>query len=187
MKVINLGTTANNKNILLDYNNTNVEYHLLETPDLLELVQEALPHLVLKSDDQAVFEHDMGRIVGTTNLVKTVAGDDIVYAKRIGRDKYSRFVKNREVKPCRSIVIVVRKRDDDYYLWTAMCGKILPPEAYDESSDFNATHALVYDESLIRLSTLTASKPVLGIVDAPPGEDPYRRKAIKTIKLATTE
>ena len=150
MKVINLGNTADNKKILLDYDNTNVEYHLLETPNLLELVREALPYLVLGDEYQVVLGRDMGRIVGTTNLVETSDNDDIVYAKRIGRDKYTRFVMNREVEPCASIVIVVRKRGDEYYLWTAMCGELLPPEAYDEGSDFNATHAMVYDEKLVQ-------------------------------------
>lgn len=34
MKIVNLGTSADNKSLLLDYGNTNVEYHLLETLDL---------------------------------------------------------------------------------------------------------------------------------------------------------
>lgn len=160
MKTLNLGTTADNKTVLLDYENTNIEYHLLETPNLIELVQEALPYLVLDDGDQAVLERDMGRTVGTTNLVDTTDGDEIVYAKRIGREKYSRFAKNRELTPCRSIVVVIRRRGEMYYLWTAMCGMLLPPEAYKEESLFNKTHALVYDEALIQLNTLTESRSV---------------------------
>lgn len=160
MKIINLGATADNKSIFLNYDDTNVEYHLLETPNLVELVKEAVPHLVLGDGDQIVHERDMGRVVGTTNLVETGDSDDIVYAKRIGRNKYSRFVKNREAKPCRSIVTVFRKRGDEYYLWTAMCGELLPPEAHNEDSEFNATHAMVYDEKLVQLSTLTKSWPM---------------------------
>lgn len=162
MKILNLGTTANNKTVLLDYGQTNIEYHLLETPDLIELVQEALPHLVLDDRDQVVLEQDMGRVVGTTNLVETTDRDTIVYAKRIGREQYTRFAKNRELTPCRSIVIVIRRSEGIYYLWTAMCGKKLPPEAYQENSAFNQTHALVYDESLIQLDTLVESRPVNG-------------------------
>lgn len=160
MKTLSLGISADNKTVLLDCENTNVEYHLLETPNLIELVKEALPFLVVGDEDQAVLERDMGRVVGATNLVETIDDDEIVYAKRIGREKHSRFVKNRQLTPCQSIVIVVRKREQEYYLWTAMCGNLLPPEAYDENSEFNATHALVYDESLIQLDTLRGSRPI---------------------------
>jgi hypothetical protein len=160
MKILNLGTTSNNKTVLLDYGKTNVGYHLLETPDLIELVREALPNLVVGSGDQLVFEWDLGRIVGTTNLVETTDTDEIVYAKRVGRYAHSRFVKNRQPVACSSIVIVLRNDGADYYLWTAMCARLLPKEAWIEDSLFNKTHAMAYDETLIQLNTLTESKPV---------------------------
>lgn len=159
MKTLNLGFSADNKIILLDYENTHIEYHLLETPNLVQLVREALPYLVIGDGNQVVLERDMGRVVGTTNLVETTDSDEIVYAKRIGREKYSRFVKNREPVSCQSIVVVVRKRGQEYYLWTAMCGNLLPQEAYDENSAFNVTHALVYDATLIQMDTLRGSRP----------------------------
>lgn len=154
-----LGFDAHGKVVFLDPANTNVEYHLLETPSLLDLVREVLPSIELTGDEQIVVEKDLGRVVGTTSLVETTDEDEIVYAKRIGRDSYSRFAKNRELTPCSSIVVVLRKRDDKYYLWTAMCGKMLPEDAYDKDSKFNATHALVYDEKLIQVETLTESRP----------------------------
>jgi hypothetical protein len=161
MKILNLGMSANNKIVFLDYENTNVEYHLLETPNLIELVQEAIPRLVLGGGDQLVFEEDMGRIVGTTNLVETSDADEIVYAKRIGRDRYSRFAKNRQPKVCSSIVIVLRESDRKYYLWTAMCANLLPEEAWQPESNYNKTHAMAYDEALIQIDTLTELKPLV--------------------------
>lgn len=161
MDSIDLGMSADGYAVYLDYEHTNVAYHLLETPQLLEFVQEALPHLTLGSADQAVIEYDMGRVVGTTNLVETSGADEIVYAKRIGREKYSRFVKGRELVPCQFIVVVVRRRGDQRYLWTAMCGRLLPADAYDTHSVFAATHAMVYDESLIQMDTLVKSKPAI--------------------------
>ncbi len=56
--------------------------------------------------------------------------------------------------------MVLRRGADGYYLWTAMCGKLLPPEAYQQGSDFNATHAMVYDEKLVQLDTVTHLKLV---------------------------
>ncbi len=98
-KPLELGRSADGKLVTLDYANTNVEYHIIETPDLLSLVQEVLPTLILGDQAQIVVERDLGRVVGTTNLVETTDKDEIVYAKRVGRSKYSRFVKNRREIP----------------------------------------------------------------------------------------
>ena len=154
-----LGATANGKEVFLDYTNTNVEYHLLETPNLLALVREALPYIELQDADQVVIEKDMGRIVGTTNLVETAEGDEIVYAKRVDRQEYSRFVMHRQPVPCDRIVMVIRKTGNTFYLWTAMCGMLLPKEAYQADSRFSQTHAMVYDEDLIQIDSLTQSRP----------------------------
>lgn len=154
-----LGVSANGTTVLLDYANTNVEYHLLETPHLLDLVSEVVPLITLSDEAQQVIEYDMGRVVGTTNLVETTDADEIVYAKRIGRESYSRFAKSRQSEPCQSIVLVFRQHQGYVYLWTAMCGRLLPDEAYVFGSDFNRTHAMAYDEALVQLDTITTIDP----------------------------
>ena len=154
-----LGISADGQPVLLDRASTNVEYHLLETPNLLELVREVVPTIKLTGSSEIVVERDFGRFVGTTNLVETTESDTIVYAKRIGRNTYSRFALNKQPLPCSSIVVVVRKTELGYCLWTAMCARLLPEEAWVEGSQFNQTHAMAYDEDLIQLNTLTRSKP----------------------------
>jgi hypothetical protein len=157
--IVNLGHTGDKQQVFLDYKNTHVEYHLLETPNLIDLVREVLPTIESNDEKQVIVERDLGRPVGTTNLVETASEDEIVYAKRIGRNEYSRFVKNRELLTCSSIVVVLRKGVSGYFLWTAMCGRLLPDEAYQKYSDFNKTHAMVYDEQLIQLDTVVQSQP----------------------------
>ena len=98
-KIEQLGVTSDGREVFLDYADTNIAYHLLETPSLLNLVREALPSMKVSNEKQVVVEKDMGRVVGTTNLVGTDHGDEIVYAKRRGREKYSRFVKNKQLVP----------------------------------------------------------------------------------------
>jgi len=154
-----LGTSADGASVFLNQSNTNVTYHLLETPDLIDLVREVLSTIQLLDKDQVVAERDLGRIVGTTNLVETTEKDEIVYAKRIGRDSYSRFVKNRQPTPCSSIVVVFRKGESGYYLWTAMCAKLQPKDAWIEDSYFSQTHAMAYDEGLVQLDTVVRSRP----------------------------
>ena len=153
--------TKNNKQVFLDEENTNIHFHILETPNLLELAKEALALIEVGDEDQIVFEKDLGRIIGATSLVETSSEDEIIYAKRKDRNGYSRFVKNKKPIPTSWIVIVLRKAEDEYYLWTAMCGRLLPPEAYgpkDKSNPkgFNQTHALVYDKNLVKADTITS-------------------------------
>lgn len=158
-RVEKLGISADGESVFLDSMNTNIDYHLLETPNLIDLVVEALPTISVRDEQQVVIERHLGRIVGTTNLIETNDDDEIVYAKRIGRDAYSRFAKNRKPIPCHSIVVVLRKGDSGYYLWTAMCAKLLPKEAWNEDSTFNKTHAMAFDENLVQLDTVTESRP----------------------------
>ncbi len=154
------GIDRQGNTIFLDRDRTNIDYHLLETPDLLELVREALGTIYTDDKEQVVVERDLGRIVGTTLLVETDDTDDIVYAKRIGRDTYSRFTKSRSPVPTNWIVVVLRKIDDGYILWTAMCGRLLPDDAYDLDSNFSKTHAMAYDESLVQLDSIVTLLPV---------------------------
>ncbi len=154
-----IAISKNGREVWLDHDRTNVTFHVLETPDLLALVREAIETVDIGGDEEIVFEKDMGRVIGTTTLVETTDDDVTVYAKRKQRDRYSRFVKNRQPVSSCYIVVVIRKYDEDYTLWTAMCGRLLPKEAYIPGSVFNATHALVYDENLLQLDTITTSDP----------------------------
>ena len=99
-----IGIDKQGNTIILDYKNTHVEYHLLETPNLIDLVKEVLPTIETNGQDQVIIERDIGRIIGTTNLVETDDTDEIVYAKRIGRETYCQapHIINTQSKPVRS-------------------------------------------------------------------------------------
>src|SRR3990167_727364 len=100
-----LATSKNGRVVYIDYGNTNVTFHIRETSNLLELVEEVIEQTDI-SGEKVVFETDMGRVVGTTTLVETTGRDEIVYAKRKERNAYSRFVKHREAVPSQYIVTV---------------------------------------------------------------------------------
>ena len=156
-----IAVSINGVSVFLDYKATNVMFHIRETPNLLDLVREAIETTDIFGDNEIIFEKNMDRIVGTTTLVVTTDADEIVYAKRRERDKYSRFAKNRELTPVSYVVVCVRKQGDEYMLWTAWCGRLLPVESYDPTSHFSLTHALVYDKNLVQLDTVTTINPWL--------------------------
>ena len=155
--------SANGVEVFTDLANTNIALHILENPDLVSLVKEAVGQSELEGEKVAL-ETDLGRMVGETSMVEISEYDEIVYAKRLGRDKYSKFVKNRELIPTSKVVVILFKKDYGYLVWSAWCGELLPLESDGKggsrtSREFDKAHALVYDPKIIQLGTETTQDP----------------------------
>ena len=158
-----LAISKNNQKVFTDVENTNIGLHLLEYPNLLELVSEVVESSILKGENVGI-ELNLGRMVGKTSCVTTTDKDEIVYAKRLQRDSYSRFVKGRELEDSQYVSAVFFQKDYGYLLWSAWCGRLVPtsPDSKGRmktSVGFWATHALVYDPSIIQLGTELADQP----------------------------
>ena len=100
------------------------------------LLPEALTKVSLGGSQFAVEQVDFDRIVGETTCVETHEGDQIIYAQRPKRFGASRFVKNRQPEPCKSVVVILKKAEDgDYFvLITAFIGVRPEPEPWDRNS-----------------------------------------------------
>src|SRR6478672_6233102 len=92
-----LAVSENNQSVFFDIEHTNIGLHMIEYPTILELVKTVVQHSVLEGENVGI-EYDMGKVVGKTSCVETTEDDEIVYAKRLQRDSYSRFVKNRQLE-----------------------------------------------------------------------------------------
>lgn len=159
-----LGKTKNDKDVFYDPEHSHAATHFSDTPQLRNLVAEFLP-TVESNDDYARFEIDTKREVGTSDLVETEEGDEIVYAKRPNRDTYARFVKNKKPIPTNRVTIELRTIDDQTYeLFTAYIGRLTPSFPGNEfetpkSKPFWATHALVWGTQEIVPGTETIACP----------------------------
>lgn len=159
-----LCNSKNGERVFFDIEKTNIRLHIIENNNLLTLMKEAIE----KSDvtgDKVALQVDLGRVVGTTSCVPTDENDEIVYAKRIDREKYSRFVKHRELLPTTSVVVILFKESDGYMVWSGWCGELLPQEPDGEGGtrtarDFEQTHALVFDPRIIQSDTITNKEPL---------------------------
>lgn len=155
---LNLATTANGKKVYVSPRESHAATHLLESPQLLDLIKEFLPTIVAK-DENIYVDKDMGRIVGLTDLVETGADDEIVYAKRLNRSNYTRFVKNRKAQPTSYVTVVLKKdTQSDYELWSAWIGPAVPQFPGDEyetveSRPFWRQHALVWGNQQIQIGS----------------------------------
>lgn len=135
--------------------------HMQQHLDSIPFIQEALDKINTKNQEFVKVEIDLGRVIGTTTLVKTTDSDEIVFAIRNDRRILSRFVKNREGQPCQTIVIILRKLEGiRYKLLTAYIGRLAEKEAGDHSimteseyatcKAFWNEHALLWDESSVK-------------------------------------
>ncbi len=148
--------------------------HLLAHPDVRILLPRALPRLTVpdaRGETGSVLV-DFGRPIGFRTCVPTSPGDDVVYARRVGRTTgCTRFVRGGQPLPCSTLRVVFRRTESGLAeLRTAYIGTPTPPEpcsvtaraseaALAESVEFWSHHALVWDGRI---------DPTFGIHRVPP-------------------
>lgn len=109
-----LATSKNGKVVYYDTQNSHAATHFAEAEGLKTYVKEVLEETDI-TDDNLLFDVDMGHIIGETNLVENDPDDVIVYAKRKNRDIYSSFNKTKLSQPSSLVSIILKKRQEGNY------------------------------------------------------------------------
>jgi hypothetical protein len=159
-----IGQTYNGIPVYVDLITSKAAANIAEQPHLLRLIQEVLAAVDARQESINI-DHDMGRVVGYTHVVKIEGTDNIVYAKLIRDNIYTRFVKNG--KPAStSHVTAVLQRDEagEYELLDAWIGKAHPPrpgspEETGKSKTYWEQHAYVLDRQPVQAKTITKICP----------------------------
>jgi hypothetical protein len=137
---------------------------IAQHPYLLGLVKELLQETKL-TGPRLYFDRDMGRPVGSANVVETSDKDTILYAQALHGELYKRFVKNGKPLSTRHISVLLSRDDDgSYELLDAWVGPLRPPHPGTEDEtkagrDYWDSHAFVLDREPIKLRTLTKNCP----------------------------
>ncbi len=143
--------------------------HLEDTPELKSLVAEVVGNMDLVG--QKIAQHyDMGRIVGTSDIVDVDETDKIIYAVRKNRDDDGLvpFTKTREGKPCPYVTLqLAPQADGSYELLSAWIGTFddddqpfpQSPRATDKSVDYWNRLAFVWGSQEIVPGTETTVCP----------------------------
>lgn len=157
-------TSKNGQQVWYDSETSHATTHFVAQPELRQHVIGAVQNTDLTDDQDVYFQYDMGRVIGTSDLVETNEDGEIIYAKRVGRDVYTRFVKNREPQPMNLISIILQKIPDGYDLVSAWIGPKVPqfpgdPKETPDSKEFWSKHALVWGNQPIIPGTETAECP----------------------------
>lgn len=158
--------------VLYDPVHSHAATHLNDTPNLKALVQELISSLELTGEEIAR-HFDMGRVVGTCDVVMVDDSDEIVYAVRKNRedDGPVPFVKNRQGDPCPYVAVhLAPQADGTYILSSAWIGKFgtigvddepfpLAKDANERSAAFWDKHAFIYGSQEITPGTETKERP----------------------------
>lgn len=124
------------------------------------------------SGDFIVITKQFNEIVGYNNLVTIDEKDNVIYAKRLNRNIYSKFVKCREAKESSKVVFVVKRNKydiDNFNLITMFPGH----KSEKEPEDMNITDkseliaclnfwkekALIWQDDIIDNDTITEKCP----------------------------
>lgn len=161
-----IGVSKNNVKVYADIAEGHLATHLAEDENLMSLIKEALLEIDLEGEEVAK-EYVFNRIVGECDLKETDENDEIVYAIRKHRDRYTRFVKNATRHQCSSVTLILKKQRDGYQLWSTWIGHLVPSfpklnSGVDDERDektFWKTHALVWGKQEAESDTITDKCP----------------------------
>jgi len=139
-------------------------HYLSRRPYVIALIKELLSTNALRGE-RTVIEQDMGRDIGTTDVISTNDKDTIYYAQPLKSDVYSRFARNRYPQVSSMLTIVVERDPDGNYevsdTWIGSNHPAFPGDKYEtvESKKYWQTHALVQDAQVIQSKSLTKTCP----------------------------
>jgi hypothetical protein len=139
-------------------------HYLSRRPYVIGLIKELLAAKQM-TGPRIIIEHDMGRNIGTTDIVPTSGEDNIYYAQPIKSKVFTRFAKNKYPQQSRNLtVIAVRDADGSYEVTDAWIGSYYPPfpgdeNATNDSESYWQTHAFVHDAQLVQSKSITKDCP----------------------------
>ncbi len=139
-------------------------HYLSRRPYVIGLIKE-LMNMKELSGARIIIEHDMGRNIGTTDIVSTNGNDTIYYAQPIKSDAFSRFAKNRYPQPSNKLTVIIEQDADGNYevrdTWIGPYCPAFPGDEHEtaESKEYWQTHALVHNAQLIQSKSITKDCP----------------------------
>lgn len=108
------------------------------------------------------FHTDMGRVVGTSDLVDVEPGDKLVYAKRLNRESYTVFNLSKLPQPSSLVTTAYEaSKDGSYELISTWIGPSDSPSfpgterETPDSKEFWAKHALAWGNQAIQPTSKT--------------------------------
>lgn len=160
-----ISKTKNGFDVYVDTETSHAATHLKDHPEIFGLMQEILSEYEV-TENVIRFETNMGRIVGKMDCVEITDEDDVFFAKRPNREKYTKFVKGKEPQPTSFVTMEIhQKSDTEYEVFTAFVAPMTPSFPYnkedpnEKNRDFWKNHALAAGKQEFIAETVTTECP----------------------------
>ncbi|GAC1391872.1 MAG: hypothetical protein NVSMB46_05970 [Candidatus Saccharimonadales bacterium] len=133
-------------------------------PYLIKFIKEALLTKDITGPSLYI-EHDMGRVIGHTDIIETSEKDIIFYAQPFKKTVFSRYAKNRFPTPSNHITVLLEQDSEgDYEVTNTWIGTYSPPfpgdlNETDQSKSYWENHAYVQDAELVKSKSITKTSP----------------------------
>lgn len=144
--------------------NSSAGIYVSRRPQIINLIKEVLTPMDLTSSPMQIM-HNMGRVIGNSDIVETTEKDTIYYALPFKKKVYGRYAKNRNPSPSSELTIILGKdTEGNYEVHDTWVGPYTPPFPGDEhmtakSKPFWETHALAQDEHAVQSKSITKDCP----------------------------
>jgi len=154
----------NRRQVYVDLITSPAGHYLSRQPYVINLIKEVLAPMRLRQPEVTI-EHDMGRVIGNTNIVETSEKDAIIYAQPHKKKTYARYAKNRSLSPSQILTIILEQDEaGNYELLDTWIGPYTPPfpgedKATQTSKTYWESHALVMDNLMVQTKTITKDSP----------------------------
>ena len=159
-----ISKSSNGREVYVNLITSAAGHYLSRQPYVIGLTKEVLNATSL-SNSKITIEQDMGRIIGSTDIVETSDKDTIFYAQPYKKNVFGRYAKNRYPLPSDKLTLILEKdTDGNYELSDTWIGPFSPPFPGDEhetakSRTYWETHALVQDSQIVQAKTITKDCP----------------------------
>lgn len=160
-----VGQTNNGTDVYVDLIRSEAAKQIAQQPHLLGLVAEALQQITPQGTLVDI-EHDMGRAIGYSFVIRTTDTDPIFYAQLLKEDTYTRFIKNGKPLATRHLTLHLRLNEEsnEYELHDVWMGRLSPPRPGSagetaESKSYWSNHAFILGNQPLQLRTVTKVCP----------------------------
>lgn len=159
-------TSKNGLQVFIDLEKGHASTHIADDDKLLDLIKEIIQNFTLYGEEMK-FEHVFDHVIGECDLQTVDETDEIVYAIRNHRDRYTKFVMNKPRHQCSSVTIILKQIDKGYELVSAWVGHLVPsfpklhvsPTSDRAEKKYWQTHALVWGRQAVDETTITRVCP----------------------------
>jgi hypothetical protein len=159
-----LDETNEGYDIYVNLISSSAGHYLSRRPYIFALIKAIVVTKALRGK-RMVIEQDMGRAIGTTDIVSTSDEDTIYYAQPLKSDVFSRFAKNRHPQVSNTLTVIAEQDADGNYevsdVWIGANHPAFPGDEHEtaDSKTYWQSHALVQDALAIQPKSVTRTCP----------------------------